>query len=85
MKEVLERVYAEYEEKLKDLSTPNVKRLMVYAMIATYLQREKISEEYAAKLLKEENILDYLFKTYANNRHVLYKDIKEALDKDLDK
>lgn len=83
MKKLIDKIYKEYQEKLRDPSVENVMRLMIYAMFITYITSETIDESYGKMLLAQDNTLDYLYDAYIENNHVLYKDVKDALDRDV--
>jgi len=82
MDNLQKRVLKEFEEKAKCVTMDSVKKIAIYGCIVTYLQEENISEEYAKHLMEQENVLDYLYKAYEENRHNYYEDIKAALNLD---
>ena len=82
MDNLLKRVEQEFKNKLTYVKIEMVENIGLYMNIIKYLQQEKLSEEYIAFLLSQENILDYLLQAYMKNRHNFYPEIKNALDYD---
>ena len=85
MKELIEKVIKEYQEKLSlPISKENVSKMAVYGLIATFVEREELNQEYKNMLLKQDNTLDYLYQSYLRCRYNTYQQIKESLFIDQD-
>ena len=75
------KVREEYADKLKDIDP---KTIMIYAMIVSYVMREKIDDKYADFLLSQENTLDFLYDVYSDAEvgRDCYEMVKNALKND---
>lgn len=78
---LIEKVVTEYKERLKNIDASNI---AIYVMITTYVLNEDLNNHYITHLLKQENTLEYLYKTFLDMRakQSHYEFVKSCLNAD---